>query len=135
MSKLHKELQNTDGLKLGHGWNKGKQHTKEQKEKLSLIRRGKFVGKKHWNWQGGKSKEYKRARVNYKYKDWRNRVFERDDFTCQECGLKGVYLEPHHIKPFSTNKNLRYDVNNGITLCVECHCKIDKHRAKFVKDN
>ncbi len=55
------------------------------------------------------------------YKMWRRNVFERDDYTCQHCGARGVKLNAHHIKPYSIYFDLRYSVPNGITLCVPCH--------------
>jgi len=33
------------------------------------------------------------------YIDWRKSVFERDDYTCCECGKQGGTLNAHHIKP------------------------------------
>lgn len=60
-------------------------------------------------------------RKTAKYKNWRDEVFKRDNFTCQKCGQVGGVLNAHHIKPFSKYKKLRYEVSNGITLCYKCH--------------
>lgn len=60
-------------------------------------------------------------RRSTEYKEWRNAVYKRDDYTCQVCGKKGVKLNAHHIKPFAYYHDLRTDLGNGITLCVECH--------------
>lgn len=62
------------------------------------------------------------------YSKWRKEVFIRDEYTCQNCKMVGGELNAHHIKPFSDFPELRYDVNNGITLCKKCHKEI--HRAK-----
>lgn len=58
-------------------------------------------------------------------RDWRTRVFQRDDYTCQHCGIRGGRLQAHHIKPYAAYLDLRFDIDNGITLCVACHEKTD----------
>ena len=55
------------------------------------------------------------------YKEWRKVIFRRDNYTCKVCGKNGVRLAAHHIVPYAINKKLRFDVDNGITLCNECH--------------
>lgn len=55
------------------------------------------------------------------YYEWRRQVFERDNYTCQVCGLRGATLNAHHIQGFAEHESLRTDVNNGVTLCVDCH--------------
>lgn len=55
-----------------------------------------------------------------KYKTWKTAVLKRDGRRCQRCGAKKD-LCVHHIKPFSEFPELRFDVDNGITLCRECH--------------
>jgi 5-methylcytosine-specific restriction endonuclease McrA len=54
-------------------------------------------------------------------REWRQLIFERDDFTCQFCGARGGRLQADHILPFSTHPRLRYELSNGRTLCVPCH--------------
>ena len=68
------------------------------------------------------------GRRSAEYKEWRKKVYERDDYTCKKCGAKGVRLNAHHIKPYAIYIDLRYSVSNGITLCEECH-KLE-HRKK-----
>jgi len=80
-----------------------------------------------WNWKGGISCENHRLRNSARYKDWRSIVFARDNYTCQECGDIGRILNAHHIVKWSKNKGLRFDVNNGITLCKHCHLKVHKN--------
>lgn len=58
-----------------------------------------------------------RQRNSPKYKIWREKVFERDDYTCQICNRRGGSLNAHHIKPFKDYPKLRFDVKNGVTLC------------------
>ena len=52
---------------------------------------------------------------------WVNAVIGRDKATCQKCGAQGVELHAHHIKSYRDHPELRFDVNNGLTLCYRCH--------------
>lgn len=77
-------------------------------------------------WKGGLTEKSKIERSSSKYKDWRKAVFMRDNWTCQECKVRGglglkVILNADHIKPFSTFPELRYQLDNGRTLCLPCH--------------
>jgi hypothetical protein len=69
-------------------------------------------------------------RYSSQSENWRNKVFKRDDYTCQICHSKGGYLEAHHIKPFAYFPDLRFDINNGKTLCRKCH---DKTKESYIK--
>jgi len=57
------------------------------------------------------------------------KVFKRDNWICQKCGQKGGKLHPHHIKHFADYPELRFEVDNGITLCRDCHKT--KHNHNF----
>ena len=59
--------------------------------------------------------------------EWRTAVFARDDYTCQACGAKGGRLQAHHIEPYKERPDLRHDLSNGQTLCVDCHRKTDSY--------
>jgi HNH endonuclease len=70
-----------------------------------------------------------RAARTMEYKEWRKAVFERDSYTCQKCGTVGGYLHAHHIKEWQYYPELRYDVDNGQTLCRRpCHKEV--HAAR-----
>lgn len=60
------------------------------------------------------------------YRKWRSDVFERDGFKCQICGKVGGELNAHHIKHFKDYPKERFNVDNGVTLCVECHREIHR---------
>jgi len=68
-------------------------------------------------------------------REWRIKVFERDSYTCQKCGKKGGRLQAHHIKPYKKHPKLRWDINNGETLCLECHKKTDSYGWKNYHKN
>ena len=77
-------------------------------------------------WKGGKTKINQLLRTRTEYLDWRNKIFQRDNYTCQECGIKSgngvkIYLNVHHKKSFSEYPDLRFNLDNGVTLCKNCH--------------
>ena len=85
------------------------------------------------NWRGGISTENKLLRNSKQFQAWRKSIFERDDYTCQKCGARSkanayIRIEAHHIKPFANYPGLRFDIDNGITLCKKCHSEEPKGR-------
>jgi hypothetical protein len=63
---------------------------------------------------------------------WRKSVWERDEYKCKinnkDC--KGR-LEAHHILNWADCPELRYEVNNGITLCLAHHPRKRELEAKL----
>jgi formate-dependent nitrite reductase cytochrome c552 subunit len=120
-------------------WNKGKKgllkHSDATKKKMSDTQ--KRIGNKppvhHWkgkdvpNWRGGVSSQNDLIRHSTEYKLWRTAVFTRDNFTCIWCGYKGNKLNADHIKSFAEYPELRFAIDNGRTLCINCHKKTDNY--------
>lgn len=66
-------------------------------------------------------------RQRAKEKKWRKLVLERDGFKCQKCfSEKGLCA--HHIKYWDNYPDIRYDLNNGLTLCRKCHAALHKNK-------
>jgi len=86
----------------------------------------------HWNWKGGISNENNIVRSSAEYKKWRVSVFLRDKHTCRKCNKKGGTLNAHHIEPFSINKDLRLSIDNGLTLCKNCHVELHKTNRQWL---
>jgi len=123
----------------GHvAWNKGlsgyttQPCSEERKQKISIANKGKkgIKGEKNHLWRGGITKANTKIRKSTEYKNWRISVFERDDYTCQECGEHGCELNADHIKPFALFPEHRLDIDNGRTLCVPCHKETDTYLWK-----
>lgn len=138
----------------------GKTHNKTTKKHFRDINIGKklplktrlkisnaITGKNNPNYIDGRTPVIISVRHLVEYENWRKQVFERDNYTCQECGQRGGDLESHHIKPFivvfneflmkynqfsptedkevlimlAKKHNLFWDINNGKVLCKKCH--------------
>ena len=142
LSEEQKAKLNMEGLNIEHPWNRGKTgiYSEDRLKQMSELMKSR-VGEKANNWKGGISYGHKTGYYSSRYKEWRIKVFERDDYTCQDCGIcsgngKVTYLTAHHIKSFAKYPELRFEVSNGVTLCETCHCKVDKYRARFMnKEN
>jgi 5-methylcytosine-specific restriction endonuclease McrA len=83
-------------------------------------------GENNINWNPNKTDEERIitrevARNFPENKQWRKQVFERDNYTCQICDKRGGLLVPHHLYNYAQYPELRYDINNGVTLHKEEH--------------
>ena len=60
---------------------------------------------------------------------WSKQVRERDEYVCQHCHYDGLphEMDAHHIVPKAKFPRYAYDLDNGITLCRECHIYQHKH--------
>ena len=123
---------------------KGKKHSLEARIKMSIAHKG----EKGSNWKGGVTPLIRQIRKSFEYSLWRMSVFQRDNFTCCVCKKKGgwdkklkirIIIHVDHIKSFAfifyENKIKTFeealickdfwDINNGRTLCKQCHAKTD----------
>ena len=116
-------------MKISKG-NKGKIISKEARNKISIGNIGKLSGEKHWNWKGGVTPEKLKIRNSIEYTLWRHSVFARDNFTCQKTGVRGGNLIAHHIYNFADYPELRFAIDNGITLSLESHKQFHKIYGK-----
>ena len=128
-------------------WNKGKKGSQTAnkssfKKNMTPWNKGKKTGITFWKgkkrpditgknchlWKGGITPINQKIRTSAEYKLWREAVFKRDKYTCVFCGLKSgdgkaVVLNADHIKPFALFPELRFAIDNGRTLCEDCHRK------------
>lgn len=133
----------------GVSWNTGRKVSEEEHQRLIEIRKFQKSpsGSKHHWWKGGKTKLRNKIKTSRKYREWRNRIFRRDEFTCQNCRKKGGCLHAHHdipmsiiiekysLKTISEAKECEvlWDTTNGRTLCRLCHHQTDTYGSKMLK--
>lgn len=104
----HKWKSNADNLLRGHGCPK------------CAIENSK--GENNHNWNPNLTQEDREDKRNYaEYKEWRKKCYERDDYTCQITGKRGVELCVHHLYSYNKYKCLRTVLDNGITVSKEIH--------------
>jgi 5-methylcytosine-specific restriction endonuclease McrA len=61
---------------------------------------------------------------------WRIKILNRDNFTCQKCKIKDKHMHAHHIYSYKFYKKLRIKTSNGISLCEKCHIKYHSEYGK-----
>jgi len=124
-------------------WNKGEAiYTLETRKKMSESHKGKPIwnkglkgynaGEQHYNWQGGKTALSEKIQNSLEYRTWRLEVFKRDKFTCIWCKQLRGKIEADHIKPKVLYPELIFDINNGRTLCHDCHKKTETYGGRSV---
>jgi 5-methylcytosine-specific restriction endonuclease McrA len=158
-SEISKEKQSQTRIRLHIPiWNTGKLLSEGHKKKLKENHVG-MTGKHHSlktrqiismcvtkenKFTCFKTKLYAAIRNSQKYKEWRLNIFKRDKFICKNCNEPGKYLNPHHIVPLyllikkfdiktvddAIICNNLWDIDNGITLCKDCHHLTDTFGAK-----
>ncbi len=94
------------------------------------CRRAYRLGERNHNWRGGVTNPRKLDMASKEYREWRESVLSRDGWVCVECGSANGPMHAHHIEPWLTRLELRYDVANGQTLCGPCHGKTWKETAR-----
>lgn len=94
------------------------------------------TGPLHNNWKHTKTPEQRladSAHRNYdnRFKQWAKQIKRRDDYTCQVCSSKNTKLASHHIYGWAEYPLLRYEMSNGVCLCVGCHKRLHKQFGPF----
>ena len=103
--------------------------TDEYKEKQRISKTGERNGmfgvirENSSQWNPNKTDEQRlKDRKLYEYKQWRDKVLLRDDYTCQLCGDKTRRnITAHHHESYALRPDERFNEDNGITLCRKCH--------------
>ena len=152
---FQKEVKVNSSWKFKRGHNKGmlnKNHSEETRRKISENNHSP-QGKDCHLWKGGITPLKRLIRDSYEGKEWVEKVFKRDNYTCQECGKYGATLNAHHLKEFAVlfQEFLKeysqfspiedketlirlaesyepfWNISNGKTLCIDCHKETESY--------
>ena len=86
-----------------------------------------FTGENNPSWNPNKTDEERaNSRSTDEYAKLVSNVFARDKYTCQCCGQYSKDLKAHHMNSYDIFVDERYDINNMITLCENCHRNFHK---------
>jgi len=149
--KSIEHCRNISKSKLGNKCFLGKRHSEITKELFSEQRKGCRLGKENSNWRGGTTSIGEMIRVSERYLSWRMQILIRDNFTCKKCGRQ-IDLEVHHIRAFwvllqearsylpllslyeaAMLYTPLWNLDNGETLCEDCHMEKDSFRKRVGK--
>lgn len=132
---------------------RGKKLSEEHKKLIGLKSIGRIKGDKNPAWKGGITPVHIQIRTSRQYLLWRKNILKFDDYTCRKCGKRGGELNVDHYPiSFSAilnkliieqgldnlydkaiNYGMFWDLNNGRTLCINCHRKTDTYGYKARK--
>ena len=113
----------------GHQWralHEPEETKKRRAESISKALKGRTKprGADNALWKGGK-KDRRDVMGRLEYRIWRETVFKRDGHRCLFCSSSSGTLQAHHIRQWINHPDLRYEPDNGVTLCRPCHESID----------
>ena len=91
--------------------------TKDRKREISAVAQNINID----NWDDFVSPENTRIRQSEDGRLWRDNVFKSAGYTCDISDKKGGQLHAHHLDAFSSNKDLRFDPDNGVCISEELH--------------
>jgi hypothetical protein len=81
-------------------------------------------GKLSPSYVDGSAPERQKAYVQKQGREFLQAVYKRDGYSCRRCGApktRPKSIHAHHIKPWAGNPEIRFDLNNAVTLCQPCH--------------
>lgn len=125
---------------------KGVPKSDSHKKSLSIARkknpvrfwlgkkRTEMSGERNWRWikDRSKIKTSDRSFNDPNSKIWSRNVKNRDGWKCKIANdTCSGQLEAHHILPWRDYPELRYEINNGITLCHAHHPRKKEDVAKL----
>jgi ribosomal protein L40E len=78
----------------------------------------------HHNYKHG---EYIDNRNSNAFTNWAKEVREVFNNTCDCCGYsRKIALKAHHLYSYEKNKDIALEVENGVSLCANCHEEFHK---------
>ena len=110
--------------------NLGQKRSEESRLKMRIAHLGKPAatlgrrfpercGTNSINWKGGSTPLANQIRGSLEYKNWERGVLARSNRRCIRCNSRSKTA--HHIQNFADFPELRFDQENGVGLCRDCH--------------
>lgn len=62
-----------------------------------------------------------KERLKPKYRVWRKSIIKRDCNICKKCNCSSMKIQVHHLNAWAAFPEDRFDIDNGASLCKECH--------------
>ena len=79
------------------------------------------IGIDHPRYNQNLSDEERSKRRGHFSTVWSSQILERSTYTCQSCNKHGGNLNAHHLNAWNAFPEQRFDLDNGVTLCTDCH--------------
>ncbi len=90
------------------------------------IKREAMTGANNPGWKGGVDDTARQIRCSHEYVRWKLSVWRRDEKSCQKCHQAKNRMVAHHMMGFAEYPDGRFDVDNGVTFCRDCHLEYHK---------
>ena len=111
-------------------WMKGRKLSIKTRLKFREAQLKRVAEGRHNNYKGGITGHNLKIRSSLQYRLLRESVFKRDNYICQICKSRGKKLNADHILPFAYFPAIRFAIDNGRTLCINCHKNTDTFKGK-----
>ncbi len=91
--------------------------------------------KKKWQENPPNWKKLKKLRRTPAYRSWSKSIKEIGGYQCLRCGRTDRQLNSHHLSSFTLYPKQRFDLKNGVCLCVPCHTEFHQIYKDFTPND
>lgn len=122
-------------LTTGHTQSCGCLNREGSRDRAKVILAGKR-GQAHPRWNPELADEDRKYARCPEHQAWSKQVLRRDKWRCVACGVGGS-VHAHHLRSYRLHPEIRSDLNNGATVCPDCHRAYHSHvgRSDFTRES